>query len=121
MTEFLLRHAGIGIADHFTIRVGVGEKQGGVHGQNHAEGRERLVLPAFPLLHSGNQPSQLLGGIDQTLFDQRLVVGQAGDEAAERAFAWHSVAQATDFPELPAAAQPLQQLVVVANLQQELD
>ena len=78
-------------------------------------------MPAFPLPHSGNQPSQLLGGIDQTLFDQRLVVGQAGDEAAEGAFTWHSIAQATDFPELPAAAHPLQQLVIVANLQQELD
>ena len=100
--------SGIGIADHFAIGVGVGEKQGGVHGQDHAEGRERLVLPASRCFTAGTSHRSSSVASTKHCSTSGWVVGQAGDKPAQGAFARHIVVQATDFSELPAAAQPLQ-------------
>ena len=60
------------------------------------------------------------GGSLQASFNKVLVVRQAADEPAEGAFAGDFLPEPAGFPELPAAAQTLQELVVVANLEDEL-
>ena len=72
------------------------------------------------MFYRGDQVPQLIGGFDQTFLDKVHMVREAADKPAEDALAGDVVSEPAECSEFSAPAEALQELVVVANLEDEL-